>query len=69
MVNIHRKIEKSPEAIRMLMQIHDELVFECRSAECEKWRDLIKTEMEGAMSLKVPLKVDIGMGKNWLEYE
>ncbi len=69
MVNIHRKIEKSPEAIRMLMQIHDELVFECRSAECEKWRDLIKTEMEGAMALKVPLKVDIGMGKNWLEYE
>jgi DNA polymerase-1 len=69
MVNIHRKIEKSPESIRMLMQIHDELVFECRSNECEKWRDLIKAEMEGAMKLMVPLRVDIGMGKNWLEYE
>lgn len=69
MVNIHGQISGHAQSIRMLMQIHDELVFECRADEAEKWRDLIRREMEGAMRLKVPLKVDIGLGRNWLEYE
>jgi DNA polymerase-1 len=69
MVNIHRKIVDKPQSIKMLMQIHDELVFECRADEAHQWRDLVRREMETAMTLKVPLKVDIGLGKNWLEYE
>jgi len=69
MVNIHKKIRDDVQEIKMLMQIHDELVFECEVGRCEHWKNLIRREMENAMTLKVPLKVDIGMGKNWLDYE
>ncbi|MGN6370153.1 MAG: DNA polymerase I [Phycisphaerae bacterium] len=69
MVNLHKKIAGRAQDIRMLMQIHDELVFECKANLAEEMSDLIRTEMETAMTLKVPLKVDIGTGPNWLEYE
>jgi DNA polymerase-1 len=55
--------------LRMLLQIHDELVFECRADVAEEMKELIRGEMEGAMKLNVPLKVDIGVGANWLENE
>jgi DNA polymerase-1 len=69
MVNIHRKVASHAQSIKMLMQIHDELVFEVRADELERWKSLVREEMEGAMKLRVPLKVDIGVGKNWLEYD
>jgi DNA polymerase-1 len=47
--------------------VHDELVFEAPKGEVEEAKKLIVKEMEGAMELKVPLKVDVGVGKNWLE--
>jgi DNA polymerase-1 len=49
----------------MLVQVHDELVFECPPEELESVPELVKREMEGACQLKVPLLVDIGMGDNW----
>ena len=49
----------------MLLQVHDELVFECPPAEVEKLSALVRREMEGVCELKVPLKVDIGVGGNW----
>jgi DNA polymerase-1 len=49
------------------MQIHDELVLECRAEQAEDVAGLVRREMEGAMALKVPLKVDVAWGKNWFE--
>ena len=52
---------------RMLLQVHDELVFEAPEAEVERVRPLVKGLMEGAATLSVPLVVDVGVGENWLE--
>jgi DNA polymerase-1 len=49
----------------MLLQVHDELVFECPPEEVDAISKLVKREMEGAGELKVPLVVDIGAGDNW----
>jgi DNA polymerase-1 len=51
----------------MLLQVHDELVFEVPGPELEAVSDLVKAEMEGAARLSVPLVVDVGTGRNWLE--
>jgi DNA polymerase-1 len=51
----------------MLLQIHDELIFEVPENEIEEMTRLVRQEMEGAMTLSVPLKVDIGIGANWSE--
>ncbi len=73
MVNIHAKItaQIGPAApdneIKMLIQIHDELVFEATKESAEKWAAFIRHEMEHAMPLDVPLKVDLGTGPNWIE--
>ena len=69
MVNIHRIIRDKAAEIRMLIQIHDELVFECTKSRAEHWSEIIRREMESAMKLKVPLKVDLGIGGNWVEME
>ena len=49
------------------MQVHDELVFDVPTAEIETFKDLISTRMKTAIALSVPLEVEIGQGKNWLE--
>jgi DNA polymerase-1 len=49
----------------MLLQVHDELVFECPPEEVERLSELVKRQMEGVCDLKVPLLVDIGVGDNW----
>nr|WP_083832400.1 DNA polymerase [Flavobacterium sp. ACAM 123] len=51
----------------MLLQVHDELVIDVHNSELEKIQPMIKHEMENAFKLEVPLVVDLGMGKNWLE--
>ncbi len=67
MINIQNKFEKEKLQTRMILQVHDELVFEVKSSEMERVKQLVKKEMEGAIKLDVPIKVDVGMGKNWLE--
>lgn len=67
MVKIHRKITGQGLASRLIMQIHDELVFEVRQGEEEVMEALVKKEMESAVSLSVPLKVSMGRGSNWAE--
>ena len=52
---------------KMLLQVHDELVFDVYKPELETLKSLIRSEMEHAYSLSVPLVVDIGVGKDWLE--
>lgn len=67
MVNIDKRLGAKKLQSRMLLQVHDELVFEVPEEELEQVRELIKVEMETAVPLDLPLKVDIGVGKNWAE--
>ena len=67
MINIHRRIKKEMRRAEMIIQIHDELVFEVIDEEVEALRRLVKEEMEGVMKLSVPIIVEINTGKNWNE--
>lgn len=67
MIRIHEKLEEGNYRSKMLLQVHDELVFDAFKPELEQLQTLIKQEMEGAYSLAVPLIVDMGLGLNWLE--
>ncbi len=67
MVRIHRRFAEEGLKTRMMLQVHDELVFDVPRGELERVRDLVRREMEGAMALNVPLVVDIGVGGNWRE--
>jgi DNA polymerase-1 len=67
MIRIDRTLRDSKRESMMLRQVHDELVFEVVANELDEITALVKREMEGAASLSVPLVVDIGVGKNWLE--
>ena len=65
MIKLAQKIKEQNLKSRMILQVHDELVFECPEEEEQVMRDLVKKEMEGVIPMKVPLVVDIGWGKNW----
>ena len=67
MVNIHRRMKEKRMVSRLIIQIHDELVFEVTEAELPAVKDLVKHEMEHVVELAVPLKVSLGVGKNWAE--
>jgi DNA polymerase-1 len=67
MINIHKKLTSENWKSKMLLQVHDELVFDVHNSELEKIQPMIKHEMENAFIMDVPLDVEIGMGKNWLE--
>ena len=67
MINIHEKLEKGGYKTKMLLQVHDELVFDVYKPELSAMKALIKTEMENAYTLVVPLDVELGEGENWLQ--
>jgi DNA polymerase-1 len=67
MVNIHHKMTKASFGSRMILQVHDELVFDVSLSEKELITSLVKEEMESAIKLKVPLITETGLGKNWLD--
>ncbi len=67
MVCIHRRLAAEGLKTRMVLQVHDELVFDVPQDELERVRELVRSEMEGAVELNVPLVVDIGFGRNWRE--
>jgi len=67
MINIHRRLGERGLRTRMLLQVHDELLFEVPEDELDMVRRLIREEMECAVSLSVPLRVDIGVGRNWAD--
>lgn len=66
MIQLDQKLQNDPD-IAMIMQVHDELVFEVRSEKVAFYSELIKTHMESAADLVVPLIVDVGQGTNWDE--
>ena len=67
MVKIAARLTDQGLKTRMLLQVHDELVFEVPQAELEKVSALVKSEMQGAVDLSVPLLVEVGSGRNWRE--
>jgi DNA polymerase-1 len=69
MVNIHRQIEDRQLAAKMILQIHDELLFEAPSRGLKEFTKLVKDTMENVFKLEVPVRVDIKKGKNWLQME
>lgn len=67
MIRIHKKLKEGDFKTKMLLQVHDELVFDVHKAELDQVSAMIKKEMEHAYELSVPLTVDIGVGDNWLQ--
>lgn len=67
MLNIRRRLKKENLRTRMILQVHDELLFELPEAEKDAAVKLVRQEMENVIVLSVPLKVEIGTGKNWAE--
>jgi DNA polymerase I len=67
MIDVQQEMDKRGMKSRMLLQVHDELVFDMHKSESEELKLLVKEKMEQAVTLKVPLTVDIGEGINWLE--
>ena len=67
MIDLEAQLSESELAGWMLLQVHDELLLEVPASELEVTTNLVRECMEGAVVLDVPLKVDFGSGKNWLE--
>ena len=67
MIRIHDGLRDGRHQAKMLLQVHDELVFEVPSEEMESVKSLVKNRMENAAELSVPLVVDMGTGANWLD--
>lgn len=65
MICIDQKLQKKKLKSKMLLQVHDELIFEVEPSELEIMKELVRQEMEGAFKLSIPLKVDMGTGANW----
>lgn len=66
MINVYRKLNEQKLRAKLVLQVHDELVLDCPKEEQEVASEILRTEMENAVSLKVPLTVEVGIGKNWL---
>ena len=67
MVRIHNNLIRQKLKSKMILQVHDELIFEVPERELEQLRELVLFEMSDAARLDVPLKVEWGIGKNWFE--
>ncbi len=67
MIRIHKKLQEMNYKTKMILQVHDELLFEVPKTELDEITKIVVNEMENAMSLDVPLKVDYGIGRSWYE--
>ncbi|NNG16527.1 MAG: DNA polymerase I, partial [Gemmatimonadales bacterium] len=67
MIKIHRELERRERHASMILQVHDELLFEVQPGALDEVTALVKREMEGALTLDVPIAVDMGSGRNWYE--
>jgi DNA polymerase-1 len=66
---VYRRLNAEKRQAQMLLSVHDELVFEAPTTEIKALTSLVREEMSGAMTLSVPLRVDVGMGSNWLDID
>jgi len=67
MLRVHEALKKENLKTKMIMQVHDELLFEAPKDEVEKASEIIKREMEAAADLDAPLVVEVGAGDNWMD--
>ena len=67
MINIFDELKKKKFKSKMILQVHDELLFDARKDELEDLKPMIKELMENAMPLNVPITVEMGVGNNWLD--
>jgi len=67
MINIYEHLEKNKLESKMLLQVHDELVFEVKKSETEEVKKIVMREMKNAIKLNVPVEVEVGTGKNWFD--
>lgn len=67
MINIHNEIKKQKMKSKMLLQVHDELLFDAHNSEVDDLKSLVKNLMENAMPMAVPILVEVGTGDNWLD--
>ena len=67
MVNIYKRFKDENIKSKMILQVHDELIFDCLNSEFDKVKQIVKEEMENVIELKVPLKVDIETGTDWYQ--
>jgi DNA polymerase-1 len=67
MVNIHRELAEHGFKSKMILQVHDELIFDSPPEEIDRLKELVKHCMENALLLDVPLVVDIKIGRNWYD--
>jgi DNA polymerase-1 len=67
MVEIDKRVAQEKVPARMLLQVHDELLFEVPEKSVVKVKKIVQEIMEGVMPLRVPLRVDLGVGSNWAE--
>jgi DNA polymerase I len=69
MINVHNRLRREFTQSKMLLQIHDELLFETPPEERDRLAAAVREEMQTVMQLRVPLQVDVKVGKNWAETE
>ena len=67
MINIHMRMKNENVKSKMILQIHDELLFECPKSEIKDFSMMVQEEMETAVNLSVPLKVELNYGPSWFE--
>ena len=67
MISVERRLRSDAMDTRIILSVHDELVFDVPETEIQKASAIIKEEMENVIVLEVPLVVEIGLGDNWLE--
>ena len=67
MINIHKRIQENNYRTKMLLQVHDELVFDVYKPELDTIKSLVRYEMENAYNMSIPLSVEMDIGTNWLE--
>ena len=67
MIEVHEAMSQANLKSKMLLQVHDELVFDVHLSELETVQKLVKSKMEGALEISVPLEIDMGTGENWLQ--
>jgi len=69
MLNVYKRLHEESSPARTILQVHDELVFECPEEALSRTMAIVKEEMENVMTLRVPLKVDLAWGKNWADLQ
>ena len=67
MVKLHARLKREKLRSRIILTVHDELVCEAPENEVDAAREIVRAEMEGAFAMRVPLRVDLGVGNNWKE--